>query len=215
MTKKSETIRYCDKCNYSITDYSSKTEFDLTKIHCAQFSLKQIDSVRRQFAIKSIGTFSISLLSLIGASVIPHQSFGQINEQQITSNSQNRDIIKINGLVKDKFDNQVLPFVYITAKFNEVVLAETETDRDGKFFLSIDTSQTKFSEIQIIFSYSGYKEDTLNSKETDFKSQLKELTINLDVKVRPNSKTIEYGNMAIKGIIDVNNSNSKKKKKKK
>ncbi len=213
MAKLDNSTRHCSLCDKNIVDFSTKQDFDSNKIHCGHFSLGQVNSVQRQLTIKNVGALTLSLLSLLGVTVVPQQIHGQtpVTKTVLTQQKENR--IKLSGLVKDKETNEPLPLVYVIANTSDSVLTTTQTDFDGKFTLIIDTSFIKLDQIQMVFSYVGYSQDSIRTVNIPKDLLDKEITISLEALINlPEIEIIEY---RLTGLIDIEPTDKKNEPKKK
>jgi len=213
MTNLNNSTRHCSLCDKNIVDFSAKQDFDSNKIYCGHFSLGQVSNIQRQLTIKNVSVLTISLLSLLGVSVVSQPLLGQNPVEKAVLTQQKENSVKLNGLVKDKETNEPIPFASVIAKTSDTILTKTQTDFDGKFSLTIDTSLIKLDQIQVLFSCVGYKEDRVRTVNIPIELLDKEVTISLEALIiLPVNDTIKY---RLIGLIDIEPTDKKNEPKKK
>ncbi len=180
MSKLDDLTRYCSVCNKNITDYSRQENLESEKIHCGRFSLSQISSIHREFPMKIMTPLTLSLLSVIGATINPQEVLGQDTPMIKEVMNQKTGKIRLFGLVRDKRNNEPLPFVFVTAKISDKIIEQTQTNIDGQFEMTIDTTINKLNKVEVKFSYPGYKNDTLKAMTITKDLLCREVTISLD-----------------------------------
>ena len=212
MKKLDDLTRHCSHCDKNIFDFTAQPKFDTNKIYCGHFSLPQVNSIQRHLTINSMGALTFSLLSLLGATMIPQQSNGQNQPRDSVANIHRAGKVKLSGLVKDKKANEGIPFAGVTAKTADSILACTVTDLDGRFILLIDASTIALDQIQVVFSSVGYQKDTLRSVSIPKDLLGKETTISLDAALDLNpANSVQF---IMTGLIDIKQYDEKKNKEK-
>lgn len=213
MSELDDMTKYCSFCDKNIIDYSGQEILEPEKIYCGLFSLAQVSSVQRQFTMKTLSPFTLTLLSAIGATIEPQNIQGQT--QTITKEivNQKNDKVRLSGIVKDKTTNEPLFSIGVVVKSSNAILASTVTDFDGLFSLTFDTTTYKLENIEVIFSYIGYKQDTLRVVSIPKDLLNKEITISLEAAL--NFSEVVIPPHYVKGLISVESVDLKIKKGKK
>lgn len=213
MTPVDSDSRLCTQCNKKIIDFSTQKISDPQKIHCGHFSLKQIKKIQRQITLKRFSVLTLSFFSLLGVVAPAEQALGQTKTEQSDTTKKSHGNITIYGVIKDKLNNMPLPFVDVVVKSGDTFLKGTMTTFNGEFSLSIDTTTIKLDQMQLVFSYAGDKQDTLNSIKLSKELIKKEITISLETVI--NLPEIEIINFHLTGLIDsepIDKKNEPKKK---
>lgn len=210
MSKLDDLTRFCSVCNKNIKDYSRQVNLESEKIHCGRFSLSQISSIHREFSMKILNPLTLTLLSVIGATINPQEVLGQDNPVIKEVTNQKTGKIKLSGLVRDKRNNDPLPFAYVTAKISDKIIEHTQTNLDGQFEMTIDTTIYKLDKIEVIFSYPGYKNDTLKSMTITKDLLCKDVTISLDAALNFDIEVSDF--MSTTGLITIDSTTKKRKR---
>lgn len=214
MSKIDDMTNYCSFCDKNIIDYSGQQILEPQKIYCGRFSLAQVSSVQREFTMKKLSPLTLTLLSVIGATIEPQDIQGQT--QTITKEivNQKNDKVRLSGIVKDKTTNEPLLSVSVVVKSSNDILAGTVTDFDGIFSLTFDTTTNKLENIEVIFSYTGYKQDTLRVVSIPKDLLDKEVTISLEAALNIENEVIPTNYRTV-GLISIEPTQNKDEKKKK
>ena len=212
MSQLNESTRFCKDCKKEIKDFTSgKTNNNSAS--CGHFNLSQVSEVKKRLNISRLGIYTASLLTILGVSSISNSVYGQQTDTEVRNKKDRKGKVNINGLVKDKENDEPLPFVNIEARTKDTLICGTTSDLDGKFHIPIDTSLFSISDIEITFSYIGYERDTINTVNILKDLLNKEVVINLETAVH--TELIEVIEYQLTGLIEIEpvEPNIKEKKK--
>lgn len=174
-----QSTRFCSQCSKNIVDYS-KAKQPVAKSECGRFSLSQLDSLRRQFTFRNLSSVAMSMLSVLGATVVTNELHGQESAEQVWQSQQQLGKVKLAGIIKDKETNQLMPQTKVAVLQGESVISRAVTDEEGKFSLEIETHASKLEDLKIVFSQVGYQNDTIQSFVLPHELINREVVVSID-----------------------------------
>ncbi|MBI1268119.1 MAG: hypothetical protein GC193_11895 [Cryomorphaceae bacterium] len=162
MTHLDKSTRFCLHCSKKVVDYAG-TNLSEIKSECGRFSLNQVNTLRRQFTYRNLNPVAMSVLAVLGLTVVSNEMHGQVSAQQTWQTQQQIGKIQLTGMVKDKETNQLLPFTKVEVVLGDSLISKAITDEEGKFSVEIAEHKSKLEDLKIVFSRVGYQNDSIQS----------------------------------------------------
>ena len=133
---------------------------------CGRFRKDQISFNSTTFLIPAFKAVSLSILSLLGASLVPNQLNAQTQTTQHVSKissalSKLKFPLTIKGTLKEK--GGIMPIAYSKVIFRQKgkTRKSAYTDTEGNFSITLKRTDVVDTNFQLILSQAGYKNDTL------------------------------------------------------
>lgn len=157
-----DSNRFCEQCAKHIVDHNNSENIP-TESHCARTPLSNIDRINHRSYLSATALSSIALLSFMGMN---EDAVAQIQEEtnRIEQGVESmKGKVQLEGRVRDAKTKEALPFVNVRVIHKHETITGTNSDFDGKFKRSIDVEKHPISEVEVIFSFVGYKRDTVKA----------------------------------------------------
>ena len=159
-----EKGKFCDKCSKTVHDFTEKSDqeiFDTIKDSveqvCGHFRKSQINrSIVADNPVsknKSIVLGALAVLGGIGAVAVP-----EANEPMMGKVAVVQQQYYIQGIVVDKYTQELLPFVNVVVYKGDSIHRGLLTNALGEFKIAVEESEIE--QLRIEFSFVGYENQT-------------------------------------------------------
>lgn len=167
--------RYCESCKHHVMDLRNTDQERILELYqlnggkmCGRISGKllaeqQTQALLKKEYLKRLKTFSWAVFICFGTTLFTMPSakatnlWSKMKERiHLVVQDSASHIKEIKGVVRDKDNAELLPFVNVAAFVNDTqVVATATTDFDGKFVLKIDTRECM--KVSVRAYYPGYE----------------------------------------------------------
>ena len=169
--------KHCDKCSKNVIDLRGLTDTEVDRIgtekgeFCGIIQTKRLTPKYNQLAI-----FALAFLLASGALLLPSEIQAQDNLTTIDSLAVSQHSYWINGVIADKEDGELLPFVNVVIHQNGKQITGGVTNFDGEFKIEVSKSllDNNYNSLELKVSYVGYhqKEIVVELNDNDVEIQL-------------------------------------------
>lgn len=172
-------ISLCQDCNKLVKDYTKNTKSDFNlKTDCGVFHLGQVSSFKRSFNISSPKLMQLSLMTLLGLSMISSDAVAQNQNVNSTVNEEiHNGELRISGQLVNSQTKKPLQSGIIELYNSKQMIAVVITDHQGRFSLSIDTIVNEINNLRIVFNRDSQYSDTTMLSNTNFENMIVELDV--------------------------------------
>lgn len=163
-----ETGRYCSECKKTINDYTSSGLEDVkSKVFCGRFTSDQLSYHTSEYEISNFKTLSLSLLTLLGATIPDKDLLAQTHELNgSTADSIHKEVfkgkfsnlrfpLKMEGTIRDKDSREVIVNADVRMLQQNSVIYSVKTDSSGKFSIVLLEKDISDSVFDLRVSYTG------------------------------------------------------------
>ena len=176
MDKLDDLTRFCSDCKTNVVDYTNRA-INGEKSKCGHFEASQLSNVLNSFITPKVGIYSMSLLAVVGITSFQQNLYSQTPKTEINVNNM---LFNVSGIIKDKDTMEPLPFVSVSLFKADTKINTVHSDFDGNFSLSIDTAQYQLEDLQVVFNYIGYPQDTIKIGNERFELGNEKLIVELE-----------------------------------
>lgn len=172
-------ISLCQDCNKLVKDYTKNTKSDFNlKTDCGVFHLGQVSSFKRSFNISSPQLMQLSLMTLLGLSMISSDGVAQSQDvNSIVNEKKQNGQLKVSGQLINSQTKKPLQSGIVELYNSKQMIAVVITDHQGRFSLSIDTIVNEINNLRIVFNRDSQYSDTTMLSNTNFENMIVELDV--------------------------------------
>lgn len=174
--------KHCHKCAKNVIDLRGLSDEEVDRIGAGKGEFCGIIQSKRLVPnYNKLAVFALAFLLASGALMLPNDIHAQDGLIKSDSISVNQNSYWVKGIVSDKEDGELLPFVNVVINQNGRQINGGSTNFDGEFKIEIPKSKldSKIDKLELRVTFVGYKpyEKVLDLKEDEV---LIELDFSLD-----------------------------------
>lgn len=198
-------VHHCASCDHSLKDFRHSTNDEIGKAlseangkTCGIFHAVQVEAKTTAFQLGLQRRMSLSLLGILGfiapaaltscntKATVKFPEEKSPKEQEAEAFSKLKFPMNISGRLTERYsDNLPLAMATIRICHGKTVLRTTQTDTDGHFSITLEKSDLKTPDFELVVERLGYESQTVDEVEslTDYKR--KHLSIALKAQPKP------------------------------